>query len=29
VEIQIADAISLYGPRAIWKDVGQRLVDDG
>ena len=29
VEIQKADAIRLYGPRAVWKDVGQRLLDDG
>lgn len=29
VEIQTADAINLYGPHAIWKDVGQRLLDDG
>jgi hypothetical protein len=28
VEIQKADAIRLYGQRAIWKDVGQRLLDD-
>jgi hypothetical protein len=25
VEIQRIDAIRLYGRRAIWKDVGQRL----
>jgi hypothetical protein len=29
VEIQKADAILLYGPHAVWKDVGQRLLDDG
>ncbi|WP_297534303.1 hypothetical protein [Nitrobacter sp.] len=29
VEIQTADAIRLHGPHAIWKDVGQRLLDDG
>ena len=29
VEIQKADAIRLYGPHAVWKDVGQRLLDDG
>jgi hypothetical protein len=29
VEIQKADAIRLYGPYAVWKDVGQRLLDDG
>jgi hypothetical protein len=28
VEIQKADAVRLYGPRAVWKDVGQRLLDD-
>jgi hypothetical protein len=28
VEIQKVDAIRLYGQRAIWKDVGQRLLDD-
>ena len=28
VEIQKADAIRLYGERAIRKDVGQRLLDD-
>ncbi|WP_370117172.1 hypothetical protein [Bradyrhizobium sp. USDA 329] len=27
VEIQKADATRLYGPDAIWKDVGQRLLD--
>jgi hypothetical protein len=29
VEIQRLDAIRLYGPMAVWKDVGQRLLDDG
>lgn len=29
VEIQHADAVRLYGPHAIWKDVGQRLLDEG
>jgi hypothetical protein len=29
VEITKADAVRLYGPHAIWKDVGQRLLDDG
>jgi hypothetical protein len=28
VEIQKADAIRLYGQQAVWKDVGQRLLDD-
>jgi hypothetical protein len=28
VEIQKADAARLYGPDAIWKDVGQRLLDN-
>jgi hypothetical protein len=28
VEIQKADAIRLAGPRTIWKDLGQRLLDD-
>src|ERR1700749_4315184 len=28
VEIQKADAIRLYGSRAIWKTVGQRLLDN-
>ena len=28
VEIQKADAIRLYGPTILWKDVGQRLLDD-
>ncbi len=29
VEIKRDDAIKLYGPHAVWKDVGQRLLDDG
>jgi hypothetical protein len=29
VEIQRLDAVRLYGPHAIWKDVGHRLLDDG
>jgi hypothetical protein len=28
VEIQNVDAIRLYGAKAVWKDVGQRLLDD-
>jgi hypothetical protein len=28
VEIQKADAVRLYGGKAIWKDVGQRLLDN-
>ncbi|QQO19097.1 hypothetical protein JJB98_03800 [Bradyrhizobium diazoefficiens] len=28
VEIQKADAARLYGPDAIWRDVGQRLLDN-
>lgn len=28
VEIQKADATRLYGPQALWKDVGQRLLDN-
>jgi hypothetical protein len=28
VEIQKADAVRLYGAKAIWKDVGQRLLDN-
>ena len=28
VEIQKVDAIRLYGKRAVWKDVGLRLLDD-
>jgi hypothetical protein len=27
VEIQKVDAIRLYGPQAVWKEVGQRLLD--
>ena len=27
VEIQKFDAVRLYGERALWKDVGQRLLD--
>jgi hypothetical protein len=29
VEIQRLDAVKLYGPHAILKDVGSRLLDDG
>lgn len=29
VEIQKADALRLYGPHAVWKDVGMCLLDDG
>jgi hypothetical protein len=29
VEIQRLDAVKLLGPHAIWKDVGQRLLDGG
>jgi hypothetical protein len=28
VEIQKVDAIRLYGQHAVWKDVGQHLLDD-
>jgi hypothetical protein len=28
VEIQKVDAVRLAGPDAVWKDVGQRLLDD-
>jgi hypothetical protein len=28
VEIQKADALRLYGPAAVWRDVGQRLLDN-
>ena len=28
VEIQKADAVRIYGQTAVWKDVGQRLLDD-
>jgi len=27
VEMQKVDAIRFYGPHAVWKDVGQRLLD--
>lgn len=27
VEIQKADAVRFYGPHAVWKDVGHRLLD--
>jgi hypothetical protein len=27
IEIQKADAVRFYGPHAVWKDVGQRLLD--
>lgn len=27
VEIQKADAVRFFGPHAVWKDVGQRLLD--
>jgi hypothetical protein len=29
VEIQKADALRLYGPHAVWKDIGNRLLNDG
>ncbi len=29
VEIQRLDAVKLHGPHAIWREVGQRLLDDG
>jgi hypothetical protein len=29
VEIQRLDAVRLYGPRATWREVGTRLLDDG
>lgn len=29
IEISRADAMKLNGPHAIWKDVGQKLLDDG
>jgi hypothetical protein len=29
VEIQRLDAVRLFGPHAVWKDVAQRLLDDG
>ena len=28
VEIQTANAVRLAGPQAVWKDVGQRLLDN-
>jgi hypothetical protein len=28
IEIQRRDAVKLYGPHAVWKDVGQRLLDE-
>ena len=28
VEIQTTDAVRLAGPQAVWKDFGQRLLDD-
>jgi len=28
VEIQKADATRLYGPQAVWREVGQRLLDN-
>ena len=28
VEIQKSDAVRLYGPTAVWQDVGQRLLDN-
>jgi hypothetical protein len=28
VEIQTSDAVRLYGGKAVWKDVAQRLLDD-
>jgi hypothetical protein len=29
IEIQTTDAQRLYGPHAIWKDVGRKLLDNG
>jgi hypothetical protein len=29
VEIRRLDAVRLYGPRATWREVGERLLDDG
>jgi hypothetical protein len=29
VEIRKTDAVLIYGPHAIWKDVGRKLLDDG
>lgn len=28
VEIQKADAVRLYGPGSVWRDVGERLLDN-
>ena len=28
VEIQKSDAVRLYGPDAVWREVGQRLLDN-
>jgi hypothetical protein len=28
VEIQKADALKLYGPHAVWKEIGMRLLDN-
>ena len=28
VEIQTVDAVRLYGGKAVWKDIAQRLLDD-
>jgi hypothetical protein len=28
IEIQMTDAVRLYGEHAVWKDVGQRLLDN-
>jgi hypothetical protein len=28
VEIQTADAVRVAGPQAVWKEIGQRLLDD-
>jgi len=28
IEIQKVDAVRLYGPDAVWRDVGQRLLDN-
>lgn len=28
IEVQKADAVRLYGPNAVWKDVGRRLLDN-
>jgi hypothetical protein len=29
VEIQTVDAVRLYGPHAVWKDVGMKLLENG